>query len=131
MAPLPTALTRVSTAALGVLAMVQLVSALTSAGVPAYARVLLLVSCALSSVSALLLHRAGGLGARLCALAAALLTGSGAVLVGTVGLPGRESSGFDGTEAGILGLALVVVLILAFDARSRRSRVAAVPPYAL
>jgi hypothetical protein len=127
----PSALTLAGAAVVSILAMVQLVTALTSEGIPGYARVLLLASCTLTSLAALLLHRDAGTGARLGALAAAVLSGAGSVLVGTVGLPGRGSSGFDGAETGTLGLALAVVLLLVLDARSRRSIEAAVPPYAL
>ena len=121
---------RAGTAVLGVLAMVQLVTALTS-DVPAYALVLLLVSCAVSAVSALALHREGGLGARLVAISAAVVTGGGAVLVGTLGLPGRVPSGFGATEAIALALALSVLLLVALDVRSRPASEAAVSPYAL
>jgi hypothetical protein len=126
----PSALTRAGTAALGGLAVVHLVTALTS-GAPAYALVLLVVGCVLSSASALALHRRGSVGARVAALAAAVLSCGGAVLVGTLGLPGRGSSGFGLAGTAAVLLALAVLLTLALDVRSRPASRAAVPPYAL
>ena len=125
-----TALTRAGAGALGILALVQLVTALTS-DAPPYALVLLLVVCGLSSVSALALLWRGTLGARLTALVAALLSGGGAVLVGTLGLPGTVSAHFGTTGTADVVLAVAVLLLLALDARSRRATEPRVPPYAL
>ncbi len=125
-----TAPTRAGTAVLGVLAMVQLVTALTSRA-PAYALVLLLVGCGLSSGSALALHGRGGLGARLAAFSAGVLSGGGAVLVATAGLPGQDPSGLGAVGGVTLLLALSVLLLLALDARSRPASDPVVPPYAL
>ena len=126
----PTVPARAGTAVLGVLAMVQLVTALTS-DAPAYAVVLLLMGCALSSGSAMALHSGGGLGARLAAFSASVLTGGGAALVAFAGLPGGEPSGSGPAETGTVLLSLSVLLLLALDARSRPASESSVPPYAL
>lgn len=126
-----TVLSRIAAGTVGVLAIVHLVTALTDDGVPAYARVLALATCTLTSVAAMLLHRADSFASRLVAVGVAVLSASGAVLVATMGLPGGAPSGFTGTQSLTVGLALAVALVLVLDARKHAAVDPAPPPYAL
>ncbi|WP_210438786.1 hypothetical protein [Nocardioides xinjiangensis] len=125
-----TALSRAATAALATLAMVHLVAALSHDVVPAYARVILLgTGCATAAAAVLLRHDT--FGSRLLVWVVTVLSAAGAVLVGTVGLPGSVSTGLSGTEVLVVALAFATGAFVLLDMRLRQASVGDRPPYAL
>jgi len=126
----PTVFSRTAAAFVGVLALALLAAGITE-DLPAYARVILLGICLVTAVTTLALQRDNSFAARLVALGVAGLSAAGAVLVGTVGLPGRGGSGFDLLGAAVVGLGLAIAILLALDARSCPATDGAPPPYAL
>jgi peptidoglycan/LPS O-acetylase OafA/YrhL len=126
-----TQLSRVVSGLTAVLALIHLVAVTGDDDVPLYALVIVLVTCLVSSVAAVVLLRDNGFAPRMAVLAAAALSVGGTVLVSTVGLPGQQPSGFGALEAAIVALGLAIAALLLVDAhRHPRSQTAA-SPYAL
>ena len=126
-----TATSRAAAVVAGALAVLLLGTALGTEGLPAYARVLLLVACLITPLTARTLHRRSSYAARLMAIVMALLLVAGTVLVGAVGLPGADPAGVTRTACGVVALALAVVLLLVLDGRDVPSPGPLRPPYAL
>lgn len=122
---------RTAAAAIATLAVLQLAATPAAEADVAYGATVLLLLAVASGLTALKLLRDNCFESRLAAVVLSALSGLGAALDATIGLPGHPGGPLTAEKLLAVAIGVVVPALVQLDARLRREHAPVVPPYAL